>query len=81
MINAGVALPGAGYPGASPSAGYTMPSGVPQSNTTSVVPSGTTGLPMSPTSTTTKPAEFSGAATKVAGGAGALLVAAFAFVL
>ncbi|KAI1576404.1 SodC Cu Zn superoxide dismutase [Pyrenophora tritici-repentis] len=70
MVNAGVALP-------SPSAGY----GMPQSNSTSMVPSGTTGLPMSPTATTTKPAEFSGTATKVAGGAGALLVAAFALVL
>ncbi|EFQ86177.1 hypothetical protein CFE70_001931 [Pyrenophora teres f. teres 0-1] len=71
MINAGVALP-------SPSGGYP---GIPQSNSTSMVPSGTTGLPLSPTSTTTKPAEFTGAATKVAGGAGALLFAAFALVL
>lgn len=86
MVNAGVALTptssGAGYPAAPTSAGYAMPSGMPQSNTTSVFPSGTTGQPMSPSSATaSKPAEFTGAATKIAGGAGALFAAAVALAL
>ncbi|RMZ68944.1 superoxide dismutase [Pyrenophora seminiperda CCB06] len=86
MINAGVALPpaseGAGYPVPSPSAGFPMASDLPQSNTTSVLPSATTGRPMSPSSATASlPAQFTGAATKVAGGAGALLAAAVALVL
>jgi hypothetical protein len=75
---ANFSMQGAGY--AVPSAGSSIPypSATGLYNATSTIkPTG--GAPITPTAS--KPAQFTGAAAKVAGGAGALLAAAVAMVL
>jgi hypothetical protein len=67
---------------AAPSYGASLPSASatgPYNSTMTVKPTG--GVPVTPTSASPKPSQFTGAAVKVAGGAGAMLAAAAAFVL
>jgi hypothetical protein len=62
---------GASMPVASSTGGYNA--------TSSAMPTGAT--PVTPTSASPTPSQFTGAAVKIAGGAGAMLAAAAAFVL
>lgn len=73
MQGAGTAIPssGASMPIAPSTGGYNA--------TSTAMP--TSGVPVTPTSASPKPSQFTGAAVKVAGGAGAMLAAAAAFVL
>jgi hypothetical protein len=73
MQGAEAAVPsyGASMPAASSTGKY--------NSTATVTPTG--GVPVTPTSPSAKPSQFTGAAVKVAGGAGAMLAAAAAFIL
>jgi len=83
MSSAPAMSSGYAMPPTTASSGFAMPSGSPAYNATSTgMMSPTTGMPIPPSSASASaPAEFSGAAVKVAGGAGALLAAAAALVL